>query len=305
MRVTLEEAVRLLLQGEAVAIPTETVYGLAARYDDREAVKKVFALKKRPPANPLIIHLAESREVSRFVEALPEGVEALADAFWPGPLTLVLPIKTEAVPAVVRADLSTQAFRVPAHPLTRQLLTLTGPLVAPSANLSGRPSAVDPEHVEEDFGKAFPVLDGGRCGKGLESTILLFQHGVWMVGRLGSIPLEAFEKVLGYVPQLAQGGERPLCPGQMFRHYAPKANLSFHEDLSKAPAIIGFKCRVYPQGVPLFLLGDAEEAAFELYALLRELDRQGMKEAWIDAAVPKGGLWETVLERLRKAAHLV
>lgn len=305
MRIDLQTAAERLKKGEVVAIPTETVYGLAARYDDLTAIQAVFDLKKRPASNPLIIHLPDPESIAFFVESVPKGFKELAETFWPGPMTLVLPIKEGSVPKTVTAGLNTQAFRVPDHPITEALLKMTGPLVAPSANLSGRPSAVDPSHVEEDFGIDFPVLDGGRCSQGVESTILIYHEGRWKAGRLGAIPLGAFAPLLGYTPALSIDSKKPLCPGQHFRHYAPRAKLSFHHDLKQAPAIIGFSGREYPADVPLFLLGtvqDPSKASYELYALLRSLDRQEIKEAWIDADLPEGELWETVRERLKKAA---
>lgn len=305
MRLNLEQAAARILKGEVVAIPTETVYGLAAKFDMPAAVQKVYELKDRPPENPLIIHVQDSASIYPFVDQVPEGFDLLAKKFWPGPLTLVVPIKKNCIVASVRAGLSTQAFRVPDHPATRALLRMTGPLVAPSANLSGNPSTVDPIQVEHDFGSDFPVLDGGRCREGIESTILVFKEGSWQVGRLGAIPQEAFYRYLGYLPKLAKVNETPLCPGQSFRHYAPKAKLHFGEDLQKAPVIIGFSDRKYPPHATLFSLGHSTlplEAAYSLYTVLRELDQKGIPEAWIDAEIPQVGLWNTIIERLKKAS---
>jgi L-threonylcarbamoyladenylate synthase len=305
VRLKLEQAAEKILRGEVVAIPTETVYGLAAKFDMPSAVQKVYELKDRPPENPLIIHLQDSASIYPFVDSVPEGFDFLAKKFWPGPLTLVIPIKEHCIAASVRAGLSTQAFRVPDHPMTRSLLRMTGPLVAPSANLSGNPSTVAPDQVENDFGLGFPVLDGGRCREGIESTILVFKEGSWQVGRLGAIPVEAFYRYLGYLPKTAKVDETPLCPGQSFRHYAPKAKLHFGEDLQDASVIIGFSDRKYPSNATLFSLGNSTlpiEAAYSLYTVLRELDRKGICEAWIDAEIPQGGLWNTIIERLKKAS---
>lgn len=174
MRIGLTEATRLLKEGKVVAIPTETVYGLAALANHPEAVEKLYRLKNRPRENPLIIHLHDALDLTNYMDEIPPSVKGLTDRFWPGPLTIVLPIQEGVVLPAVSAGLKTQAFRVPNHALTRALIAQTGPLVAPSANLSGRPSTVSPEQVEEDFGADFPVLDGGRCEKGLESTILVW-----------------------------------------------------------------------------------------------------------------------------------
>lgn len=305
MRLTIDEAASRLLQGEVVAIPTETVYGLGALYNDEGAVDTLFKLKKRPKENPLILHVSKASDILPFLREVPPSFDLLAKTFWPGPLTLVLPVIPGLIPQAVSAGLSTQAFRVPAHPMTCELLIRTGPLVAPSANLSGSPSSVDPSHVEKDFGTAFPVLDGGLCPKGVESTILIYDEGKYKVGRLGAIPLEILEQLLGYMPQPAMKGEKPLCPGQLFRHYAPKAKLRFTDNFSSARAVIGLEGRPYPSSAKLFLLGkenDPETACTRLYSILRKLDLEGIEEAAIDSALPTGGLWDTIRERLLKAS---
>lgn len=304
MRIDVGVAARLLNQGEVVAIPTETVYGLAARYDLPESVEKIFHIKNRPRQNPLILHLDEVEKILPFLVAQPPQFFELAKAFWPGPLTLVLPVDPQKIPEVVRAGLPSGAFRIPSHELTRELLKLTGPLVAPSANRSGRPSSSLPEHVEEDFGNAFPVLDGGPCQKGVESTILIFDGEKWALGRLGAIPPEAFASILGYVPLLSIS-KKAVCPGQFFRHYAPKAKLHLGDSFEEASCIIGFTDRDYPGSAHKILWGstkDPEEVLFRLYDTLRRVDLEGIKEAWIDMNVPEDGLWTTFIERLKKAA---
>jgi L-threonylcarbamoyladenylate synthase len=305
MRIGLTEAARLLQEGKVVAIPTETVYGLAAVASNPDAVEKIYRLKNRPRDNPLIIHLHDVLELRNYMDEMPPAVKALADKFWPGPLTIVLPVKEGVVLPSVSAGLRTQAFRVPNHALTRALIAQTGPLVAPSANLSGRPSTVSPEQVEQDFGADFPVLDGGRCERGLESTILVWDKDHFGLGRLGAVAAEEFKPILGYLPQLSSLKEKPLCPGQMFRHYAPQAKLHYSSDLAGATTIIGIKGRTYPQGARVLMLGsedNPEEAAYSLYTILRTLDEEGIQEAWIDANLPQSGLWITIAERLKKAS---
>lgn len=304
MKISLEEATSLLLSEGVVAIPTETVYGLAAKYDAHAACEQIFALKKRPPANPLILHIASYADLLFFTSSPPESLQKLSDAFWPGPLTCVLPVDTQKVPALIRSGLPTQAFRIPSHPLTLQLIQKVGPLVAPSANLSGKPSSVSPEHVEQDFGCHFPVLDGGMCQNGVESTILLFQEGRWHLGRLGAIPQEAFAPILGYTPA-ALHTEMPLCPGHYFRHYAPNARLHLNQSISCHKAIVGFSDRIYPGAPSFFSLGSShspQEALFNLYTVLRKLDEEGISDAHVDIHVPQEGLWLTFLERIQKAA---
>lgn len=288
-------------------MPTETVYGLAGSIESRAAIAAIFSLKKRPPQNPLIVHVAEASEILRFSKTFPPFFKELADAFWPGPLTLVIPVEPASILPEIRAELFTQAFRIPAHPLARELLFRVGPLIAPSANLSGRPSAVSRAHVESDFGSDFPVLDGGECQKGVESTILIWSEEKWRLGRLGAIAAEAFISLLGYEPTFSQPQAKgPLCPGQLFRHYAPDANLHLvtsFEELSY-PCIVGFSDRMYPAHSHFISLGSSlavEEVLRRLYSALRELDEKNIEEAWIDYRVPKKGLWLTFLERLQKA----
>lgn len=305
MKITLEQAVELLLRGEVVAIPTETVYGLAAVYHDRAAVQKIYQLKNRPPKNPLIMHLASVQELSTFTSLDEELYAPLAKAFWPGPLTLVLPAITATIPEIVRASLPTQAFRIPSHPMTLKLLSKTGPLVAPSANLSGRPSSVSEKHVETDFGLDFPVFPGGQCKKGVESTILAFQNDRWVIGRLGAIPPSSFTPILGYEPTQEKA---VICPGQLYRHYAPQCKLILTDNFSDATCIIGFSDRTYPKTAKHILWGSSnhsEEVLSNLYDTLRRLDHEGISQAHVDMRFPSTGLWQTLLERLQKAAQLV
>lgn len=310
MRITIEKAAELLNAGEVVAVPTETVYGLAASLKYPQAISQVFSLKGRPSNNPLIVHLSSSADLSRYAHNFPPHTFELTKIFWPGPLTLVLPAIIEIIPETVRARLPTAAFRVPSHPMAQKLLSLTGPLVMPSANLSGSPSATDPMHVEADFGVDFPVVDGGSCTQGVESTILCWQAGKWVIARLGALAPESFFSVLGYCPQVVdtkQGAKSPICPGQLYRHYAPKAHLILTK---RTPdncqgVLIGFSDRHYPGGCRLLSLGDSqipEQAAERLYAVLRQLDQEGIAEAWVDVDLPDEGLWLTLKERLSKAA---
>jgi len=224
---------------------------------------------------------------------------------------------------LVRAGLATAGFRVPGLRLTRQLINKTGPLVMPSANRSGRPSATRPEHVEEDFGIHFPLLDGGICTKGVESTILFYYEGEWVILRLGALASETFEPILGYqprvhckpVPEEARDGQdmtacQPLCPGQQFRHYAPHAHLFLGDPvaLAHAPFVLGFRERCYPAGKRVIVLGSLlcpEKVAENLYQALRQLDQEGAAHAWVDMDFPREGLWATVAERLLRAGEQI
>ena len=310
MHITLSEAISTLRSGQVIAVPTETVYGLAACLDQPAAIERIFALKGRPRVNPLIIHVSDAQQIHTYASHYPPGFEALAKAFWPGSLTCILPVHLNKVPALVRAGLPTAGFRVPALDLTRQLIRETGPLVMPSANLSGRPSATRPEHIEEDFGEDFPVLNGGICKKGVESTILLYQEPEWVIVRLGALAPEQFSSVLGYSPRFVQKTEeaRPLCPGQMFRHYAPRARLLLSDPggLTASSFVLGFKERKYPIGKRVLLLGslsDPEEVAENLYQVLRQLDQEGATQAWVDMDFPRHSLWLTIAERLFRASE--
>lgn len=307
MRITLEQAQKLLKAGNVVGLPTETVYGLAASIRCPKAIAHIFFLKGRPSNNPLIIHVASAQDILSYALTIPDDFHKLAAAFWPGPLTLVLPIIADKIPAIARAGLPTAAFRVPAHDYIQKLLTHSGPLVMPSANLSGKPSATSAAHVENDFGQDFPVVEGGQCTRGMESTILLWKDDRWCIVRLGALASIDFQPVLGYSPVVHEEEiDTPLCPGQLYRHYAPKAKLVLKENISGYDGVVvGFDDRHYPHAERVFSLGNsqcAEEVAQRLYAVLRDLDTYGVKKAYIDMNIPHDGLWATIWERMKKAS---
>lgn len=312
MHIKLEAAADSLINGDVVAVPTETVYGLAASLGQLDAIHRIFALKGRPINNPLIIHVAGVDQIVPYALSLPPDFNKLAHAFWPGPMTLIVPIRQDLIYPVVRAHLDTAGFRIPSHPLARQLLAKTGPLVMPSANLSGKPSATSREHVEEDFGFDFPVLDGGRCQKGIESTILCYQNHRWIIVRLGALSSQDFVPILGYEPLIAENENnksKPICPGQLYRHYAPQAILILKqdgEDRENAPFILGFKERSYPKEKRVLWMGSLDnpyEVAENLYGVLRQLDREQAHLAWVDMDFPADGLWVTIRERLMRAGE--
>lgn len=295
MRISVKQAIDQL-SSNVVAIPTETVYGLAARIDVPDAIEKVFTLKNRPRENPLIVHLYSENDLHHYTD---EPVDEELLDYWPGPLTLIL--KCKNLPEIITAGLPTAAFRVPNHPLTLEIIKMTGPLVAPSANLSGYPSATHYKHVENDFGLNFPVVDGGMCESGLESTIIAKKQGKWRILRLGAISAEELEKKLGYKPEVVKPSSKPECPGQLFKHYSPKAKLVFKGD---ADAVLGFRDRNYI--FPLVSFGasdDPEEIASNLYDALRSLDLLGYKTVLVDINFPRDGLYSTIYERLLKASQ--
>jgi L-threonylcarbamoyladenylate synthase len=304
-RISQSVAIQKLKTGEVVAIPTETVYGLAASIKHPKAVERIFALKNRPLDNPLIIHIAAKEQMTPFVGHLPPGFDQLTHRFWPGSLTIVLPVEEQKIPSLVRAGLPTAAFRWPEHPLTQAIIKQTGPLVMPSANLSGKPSGTCFEHIEEDFGSHFPILDGGRCERGVESTVIRFD-GCWEIIRLGCLSGEMLREVLGYMPPVAKKGVKPVAPGQMYKHYAPNAKLHLKGHFEKDRIVVGFQNRLYPLAKKVFTFGHIEnplEVMQNLYRILRDLDREGVQEAFVDMDIPEEGLWCTIRERLQRAAN--
>lgn len=305
MKITLEEAAFWLIEGRNVAIPTETVYGLAASVYHPKAISGIFQIKSRPRANPLIVHVHSINDLVFAQTDLP-CFKKLVDAFWPGPLSFILPL-TADLDEQITAGLKTVAVRSPSHELCRQLLSLTGPLVAPSANPSGKPSPTEADHVERDYQAQVAVLDGGVCSAGVESTIIAWDDlcKKWVLARLGSLMPESIEEVLGYSLERRLKSEVAICPGQHWRHYAPQAELVFKQtELVKGMAVIGFENRSYPTEKTYFLgsLDDPKPCLEKLYATLRLLDVDHISKAWIDMDFPLGGLWETLRERLMKAA---
>jgi L-threonylcarbamoyladenylate synthase len=308
-------AAEVILSGGLVAIPTETVYGLAGNALDPDAVVKIFKAKNRPFFDPLIIHVSDIRQCEKYVVEFPALLRKLADQWWPGPLTLLLP-KDAQVPDLVTAGNSRVAVRVPGHPLTRELLELTGlPLAAPSANPFGFISPTRPEHVLEQLGdKIDYVLDGGPCAIGIESTICGMEDGQLTVYRLGGIPVEDIETTTGVKPVLRVGNSGdPEAPGQTDRHYAPLARLILTTDPAselekrqhRDPALLLFgqeynhlEARVK---MNLSLTGNMEEAAVNLFDYLRKLD--AMKPGAIIAqSLPENGLGPAVNDRLRRGS---
>lgn len=308
MKVNLDKASELIKNESVVAVPTETVYGLAASLFCENAIKNIFTIKGRPSNNPLIIHVESLEEIYPFIKqdkknSLLSQLQLLAKKFWPGPLTLVLPVEENLIPESVRAGLSTAAFRIPSHLLTRELLKKTGPLVMPSANRSGTPSATECGHVENDFGKDFPVLDGGPCKCGLESTILIDQEGRWAIARLGILIPEDFESTLGYIPKILQKTDQIVCPGQLHKHYSPKCRLETH--LKDNDVVLGYSNRIYPKEKKIYSLGNIQNpftVAESLYRILRKLDEDRIESVFLDLDIPEEGLWKTIRERLERAA---
>ena len=233
-------AAKLLAAGEVVAVPTETVYGLAANAYDKTAVRKIFSAKGRPQDNPLIVHIADFQDIYALVAEVPEAAKKLADAFWPGPLTVILP-KSDKIPDAV-SGLATGAVRYPAHPVAQAVIQACGvPLAAPSANRSGSPSPTNAKYVLDDMDGRIPlILDGGGSQVGVESTVVTLATEVPRVLRPGGVTVEQLREVLGEVEvddavlHQLKAGETAASPGMKYKHYPPKAqNTNDHSTLTK------------------------------------------------------------------------
>jgi L-threonylcarbamoyladenylate synthase len=302
-------AASLLRGGEIVGIPTETVYGLAANAFSDAAVLKVFVAKQRPAFDPLIVHVGERDSVHRVARELPPGAEALMEAFWPGPLTLVLPKRME-VPGIVTSGLDTVGVRMPAHPLTLELLcAIEFPLAAPSANPFGYVSPTSAQHVADQLGDRIPyILDGGPCAVGVESTIVGWEHDRWILYRPGGTALEAIEAVIGSV-SLAVKQVLPAAPGMLESHYAPRKPVQVGEVCELLPQLQGKRIGViafqmeYPvhRCIRLSPSGDLNEAARTLFSVLRELDSSDC-DVILAERFPEEGLGRAINDRLRRAA---
>jgi L-threonylcarbamoyladenylate synthase len=309
----IEEAARLLSQGQLVAIPTETVYGLAANALDETAVLAIFAAKNRPFFDPLIVHTHNIESLYRYAVLSDERLRLLAQHFWPGPLTLLLP-KTELIPDLVTSGLNQVAIRIPNHPLTLRLLqSLPFPLAAPSANPFGYVSPTQSSHVNDQLGKQVAyILEGGPSTVGLESTIVGMEDQTLCIYRLGGLAIEDIENVAGPAELRLNQSSNPKAPGQLKSHYAPKtklllgplnALLQTYAKVPKAVLYMGPSRTSEPNTLFLNLSesSNLNEAAIQLFKLLRMADNSGM-ELVLCEEVPEIGLGRAINDRLRRAA---
>lgn len=309
-----EKAAWLLQQGKLVAIPTETVYGLAANALNPIAVAGIFKAKNRPFFDPLIVHLHDSNQVNSYASSFPPIAQKLANAFWPGPLTLVLP-KSGIIPDLVTAGQPTVGLRMPAHELTRKLLALLPfPLAAPSANPFGYVSPTTATHVNDQLGDVVDyILDGGPCKVGLESSIVGFsESGKARILRLGGLTTESIAAVAGELDESLNQNSNPSAPGQLDQHYSPGCRLlpapeNLQELISNQDAktaLLRFSGTLpgFPENQQLVLStdGSMESAASRLFQLLRQLDEQEYNVAYIEK-VPDTGLGRAINDRLRRA----
>lgn len=298
---SIERAAQLLVQGRLVSFPTETVYGLGADATNESAVKAIYAAKGRPSFNPLIAHVSSVEMAKDYVE-WSKAADVLASAFWPGPLTLVLPLKpNNAIAPTVTAGLDTLAIRLPAHPLAQQVLEHAGrPIAAPSANPSGRISPTTAEHVFDGLnGKVDVILDGGPCAVGLESTIVGLAPTATVL-RPGSITESDLETILGYPMTHYKDGSHISAPGQMLSHYAPNAEVRLNAStFSQDELTLGFGAMECD--LNLSEGGDLDEAARNLFSMLRQLDKNGQGTIAV-APIPNHGIGVAINDRLKRAA---
>lgn len=307
------EAAAILRAGGLVAFPTETVYGLGADATNEAAVARIFAAKGRPPINPLIVHLAAAKEAAAYAR-VDARAEALMESFWPGPLTLVLPRRSDSAPApAVSAGLPSVALRVPALALARKLIAAAGrPLAAPSANRSGTVSPTAPVHVIESLGNAVDaVITGGRCAIGLESSVVDLTGEVATLLRPGAVTLDDVAAVLGgEVAMLAGATDQSVAqksPGLLLKHYAPRIPLRLNaKHAHEGEALLAFGPDRFARGRAVTVMnlserGDLDEAAANLFAMLRALDTNEHIGIAV-MAVPQFGIGVAINDRLRRAA---
>ncbi len=318
-------ASRLIREGKLVAFPTETVYGLGANVYDTRAIRNIYRVKGRPQDNPMIVHICSIDQVALLAQSIPIMFFVLADHFFPGPLTLVMR-KSAIVPDIVTAGLSTVAIRMPDHPIARQLIQHSCvPVVAPSANLSGKPSPTSAEHVYDDLnGKIDAILDGGRCKVGVESTVLDITHKTPVILRPGGITKEEIEEVLHCHVKVARTTrKRPSSPGMKYTHYAPNTEVVLFEGersavlhamrqaalrLKKQHRAVGIMASADVErsfkGMEFFSLGKsgAYGAAQRIYEGFRTLDRKGVS-AILCQGFTDESIGSALMNRMRKAAR--
>jgi L-threonylcarbamoyladenylate synthase len=318
------DAANFLRDNEVIALPTETVYGLGGNAESDLAVGKIFAAKGRPSDNPLIIHIAEKKQLSTFVTEVPDKAEVLMDAFWPGPLTIIFKKKEGVLAETATAGLSTVAVRMPDHPVALALLKSCGlPIAAPSANSSGKPSPTKAQHVMDDLnGKIAGVIDGGATGIGVESTVIDCTEAIPVILRPGGVTKEQLEAVLGEVrvdAALTDEAARPKAPGMKYQHYAPNAPLfmvsgttKFLQRLIEEKRMEGLRvgvltteeqADVYEADVALACgkRADLETVAAALYDTLRRFNLEKVDVIYSEI-FPNEGVGNAIMNRLQKAA---
>lgn len=309
----INKAIALLSNEDIVAIPTETVYGLAGNIFSEKAIQKIFKVKQRPLFNPLIVHIHSLSQVNELASAFPEKAQLLANAFWPGPLTLILPKKSH-ISDTITAGKSTVGIRMPNHPVALQLLEqLPFPLAAPSANPFNRISPTRASHVAAYFNEAVPmILEGGACKNGIESTIIGFEDNEPVLYRLGSTSKEAIERIIGTVKIKNNSEQTPNAPGMLAKHYAPKTKTYLVDNIAEFVAkhkqqtigVLRFSNATVPSFVThvktLSITADLKEAAAGVYQALHELDGLQL-DIIVAEKLPDYGLGASINDRLTRA----
>lgn len=311
----ISKAVELLIKEDVVAIPTETVYGLAGNIYSKKAIHKIFEIKQRPLFNPLIVHLHCIDQLNELTNDFPDQARLLADAFWPGPLTLILNKKKE-VPDLITAGKNTVAVRMPNHPVTLNLLKeLSFPIAAPSANPFNRISPTNSTHVENYFKNTIPmVLQGGECKNGLESTIIGFENNEPIIYRLGAISIEEIEYVVGKIKIKNNETNSPQAPGMLSKHYSPKTKMYLTNNIKKFISnykhnkigLLSFSEIIHASNIIhieiLSESGDLKEAASNLYRSLHNLDNLNL-DMIVAQQLPNTGLGKSINDRLQRATN--
>lgn len=310
MKVTIDQAIEIIKKGGIVAMPTETVYGLAADATNLNSIKKTFEVKGRPQDNPLIVHISSVNHLTLFAENIPEDAYKLAEHFWPGPLTLVLDKKSTVLDAVT-AGLDTVALRMPDHSTALELISKTGPVTAPSANLSGKPSPTRPAHIEADYGDTVGYLDGGSTRIGIESTVLNMASKPYSILRPGSVTKSDLENVLNQEVLVESDADSLIkSPGTRYSHYKPDAKVKWLRNDQQ----------LFPDSDSLYILhsssydtvnadniyhfnGDYDEFARLLYDLFRTADQLNYKTIYIEPfpADTKNSFTAALTNRISKA----
>ena len=310
----ISKAVTFLCNNDVVAIPTETVYGLAGNIYSEAAIRRIFEVKQRPLLNPLIVHLHDTEQIEEIVSEYPKEAQLLAEHFWPGPLTLILK-KKAVIPDLITAEKDTVAVRIPNHPVTLRLLkALPFPIAAPSANPFNRISPTQSSHVAEYFKDKIPmVLEGGECQRGIESTIVGFENHSPVIYRLGSISVEDIEKVIGHIEVKNKNDEAPSAPGMLAKHYAPRTKTLLVDDVESflsdyqglSVGVLTFTRELKAEGIKhteiLSKKGDLQEAAANLYSALHKLDQLDL-DMIVAERFPDIGLGKSINDRLERAS---
>lgn len=311
---SIPKAVGILDQEGIVAIPTETVYGLAGNIFSEKAITEIFKVKRRPLFNPLIVHIHSIQQLKDVVIEIPQKAKLLATSFWPGGLTLILK-KHPSIPLIVTGGKETVAIRIPNHPLTLQLLKeLEYPLAAPSANPFNKISPTNAIHVKNYFGNSLPlILDGGKCNCGVESTIIGFEDNEPILYRYGAIPVEAIEAIIGKLKINNKEQNQPNAPGMLAKHYSPNTKLiltnntmnTLNSNIGKSIGILSFSTSIRDVNVKHnIVLSETEnffEAASNLYSALHSLDQLGL-DLIIAEKLPNIDLGKTINDRLNRAS---